>query len=794
MAVYSLQPRTVDESGRRTSSETPSFDIPFDPKNPDPFLFQSWVDESRTASREWRAESWRDCEMFDGNQWTDEMLQKAIDAGVDPLTINQIFPTLSLVIGSQTLNKLDIIAKGRTHKDSEISQIMTEGLKYVMDHNNGEFKVSSAFKSQLIAGFGCLAVTYDTDPRNEIIKVSDRDWKEMGWDNYSSPWFDPTECRYVYHQKWIDLGDLISLFPDKKQEIENAFQQSVNTPTNSSGNSDEADEVEWKRRQFGSSTGWIDASRKRCRPVEMWYTVSEPAYFVRYPDGSVDELSETIPIQQQFAMVQSSTEVVSAIVKHMRYCIFLGPLVLIEGPTPYAHDEFPFIPFVGYENRYHWPYGVPRQVRDMQVETNKRRSMALRLLNSHQTIAESDVTDEGNLQHLYEEANKPDGFLVVRPGALGKIQIVDKSPMAPGQMNMMQQSELEIQRVSGINADLMGQKTGGSESGRAIEKRTNQGVTITAPLFDNLRRSMKKLGELVVAGMQDRWTGEKVLRITDRISGAERFVELNKRVWNQNGAYEVKNDISAGRYDIVISEVPIADTIRERNMELLIETAKRSTPEMLGPVIMAAMELSNIPNKDKLLAQLKPIMGISPEMDDMDADQLRQFQIDQAKGKAEADGAMQQIQIQMAQAGLQKAMAEVEKVRADTARVMGNVDLDPIRVQQISTKIAAEHAKAQNDSARIEIEGFAKGAEVQHKNERIMMEKENRREDDLHHIIDKQIDSAHQVADRQQLDVHKAADIQKEMESARGQGTEGQDTGTQQVLTPDNMPLDQSNM
>ena len=54
-----------------------------------------YVEEARAASRDWRAKSWRDHEMYDGDQWTPEDRQRAVDAGIDPLTINRIFPAIN---------------------------------------------------------------------------------------------------------------------------------------------------------------------------------------------------------------------------------------------------------------------------------------------------------------------------------------------------------------------------------------------------------------------------------------------------------------------------------------------------------------------------------------------------------------------------------------------------------------------------------------------------------------------------------------------------------------------------
>lgn len=766
MALLALQSKVVDEEAayvKRTGEI--SFPRPYNPDQPDPRIFNEWVNEAQLSARDWRAESWRDCEMFDGEQWTPDMLQKATDAGIEPLTINQIFPTLSLVLGSQSLNKLDILAKARTRKDSEISQIMSEGVKFIMDQWNGEFKISGAFKNQIIPGFGCLSVGYDPDPRKEVVRIAERDWKEMWWDPYASPWMDTTECRYVFHSKWVDAHNLVALFPDKKKEIYEAMNSPDTLFSNRYGAiDDEADQVEWKRRS--QSTGaWIDASRKRCRPVEMWYTVNEPAFFLKYPDGNVEELPDNQPIMIQFQKVQQSIEVIQAIVKRMRVCTFLGDIVLSESRTPYAHDEFPFIPFVGYLDRFMNPYGIPRQIRDMQIEVNKRRSMALRLLNARRVLMESDAVDDADKQALYEEANKPDGFLVVRPGALGggKIVIVEQANLAPAQMSMMSQSEMEIQRVSGVNADMLGYSQRASESGVAIDKRTTQGVTITAGLFDNMRRSMKMLGEQLVSAIQHKWTGEKVLRITDRMTGAERFVEINKQYQAMYGGYEVKNDVTQGRYDVVISEVPMQDTIREQNLQLLIEWAKKSPPEIIPHILSAALELSNIPNKDQLMDRIKPILGISPDEDEMDSNQRKEMNAQKAQQKAQIDQMMQEMQIRLSQTELEKLVAEVQKIQAETARIAGNVQLDPARQQQISTKTEADLIRARNDSAKTEIEGFKAGAQAQHQKERLNMEQQNRRKDDVHHVVDRETDDYHKEADREQMDRQQYIDIQKEL-------------------------------
>lgn len=140
-----------------------------------------YVEEARAASRDWRAKSWRDHEMYDGDQWTPEDRQRAVDAGIDPLTINRIFPAINLILGSQELNRANIIAKARTAKDGQIAEIMTEALAFVLDQNDGQYRIGQAFKDAVIPGIGWLYCGFNNDPRQERIKLDFRDWKEVFW-------------------------------------------------------------------------------------------------------------------------------------------------------------------------------------------------------------------------------------------------------------------------------------------------------------------------------------------------------------------------------------------------------------------------------------------------------------------------------------------------------------------------------------------------------------------------------------------------------------------------------------
>ena len=657
------------------------------------------------ASATWREESWRDCEMYDGNQWSDSDRTKATDAGLPYiLTINRTFPAVNLLLGSQAMNKYDIMAKGRTIKDSEIAQVMTEGIKYVMDQWDGQAKVTMAFRDEVIPGIGWISPGYSHDPRRERVKISYRDWKEVWWDPYSSPWIDIETCRYLFYQRWMDVSDLQALFPNKRKEIDEAAQElsAMSVHPRFSTVWDEASQKEEEIR-YSIGTGWVQSARKRVRPCEIWYTVFTNGIFAIFPNGNVLEVKQEMDPLEQFAMIRSASEVVSATVKKLRVAVFLADFLIADSPSPYAHDQYPFIPFVCYLDRWNFPYGVPRQLRDQEEEINRRRSMALALLNSRRVTVEEDaVTSHMGLQDLYEEANKPDGFLIVAPGAnqSQKILIHDQAQLAAPQVSLLEQSEREIQEISGANAEQLGYKSN-AISGRAIERRQVQGATVTAPIFENYRRSLSLLGTQVSSLIKGAWTGEKVLRITDRLSGAEKFVALNQRFIDpQTGTIFINNDITQGMFDIVVSDAPITDTVREQNMLMIIEWIKKSPPEIIPHLILVAMEMSDIPNKDLILAKIKPLLGQDPTDEDLSPEQLKQKAIQQLEIQSQKAMMMEQLQMSGIKLDLQNKDIMNKKLEAEIQKIIASIGTDISKAESQKEKVDVARERVTLDSMR----------------------------------------------------------------------------------------------
>lgn len=669
-------------------------------------VFNHWVYEAHLAHGDWRRDSWSDQAFYDGEQWSEADRHVLTERGWNPLTINRVFPVVNLILGTQSITRNNITAKGRTQDDATMAQIMSEGIGFVMDQSAGQFLISQAFRDQIIPGIGFLDVCFNPDPRQEKLTIEHRDWKEVWWDPFCpTPWFTPKNCRYVFLQRWMDLEVLQALFPKHADDIEDQFSDySSYANDNFMGDLlDHATEVEEMKSLTPSS--WTNRSRKRVRPVQLWYPEFEMCLFAIFKNGEVREIRDDMDPYQQAELVQGAQELVKANVRKMQTATFFGNVLLHDGPTPYAHDQYPYVPFVGYYDRYGFPYGVPRQIKEQNMEVNKRRSMALAMMNSRQILIEEDASDD--LEAVRDELNSPTGLAVFSAGALSKrkYHINEQTGLVEPQVLMLRESEREMREISGANSELSGYQST-SDSGKAIQLRQMQGSTMLATLMDNMRRSIHMTGEMLVANIQGYWSGEKILRITDNVTGAEKYVELNKRSIGTDGRMVVENNITQGRYDVVVAEAPQTDTAREHNINLLMETIKRAPPALAPQLFLMALEIMELPNKDQLLLKLRPMLGVEPGEEDLSPEELKEKMMLKAKAQAEQQQELAAAQKEKATLELEekrleneKLQAEILKIIADAGSIDARTDLETKRLKLHGIKQSADLVKQADEEA-----------------------------------------------------------------------------------------------
>ena len=665
--------------------------------DPDIPKLLSWVYEAQSSHQNWRSQSWEDCEMADGLQWSDDEIKKAKSKRIKPITINRTFPVLNYLHGYFLNNKVDTTAKGRTKEDTELGQVMTEGLKFVFDQNNGQHLLSRAFKQQITSGFGCLSVGFNSDPREEKIQIKPINWYSIWWDQYSTPWMDKNDCRYVFTQDWTDIENLIALFPEKRKELEDYYSiLSTGSTGNDYGiqsNDLIIDNIEDYKK---SNASWVDADRRRVNPVEIWYPILVNATYAIMPSGYAIELTDDLEIDEQFRLITQSTQIVQATVKKMRVTTILENLVLQDTMSPYSHDQFPFIPFVSYLDRFDFPYGIPRQIKEQDKEVNTRRSVGLALMNGRRVKMEKGAVEDP--ERTYYEANRFDGMIITKDGKLDKVQVDELTSLAPGQMNMLDHSEQEIQEISGATGDTLRSRAP-SRSGEAFAEQKETTSVMIASVIDNARFSQKRLGELTQSLIQNTWTGRRVMRVTDSITQAEKFITINDKIETEYGI-EVRNDITQSTFDLKISDSPLTDTVREKNMELLFSAINSAEKEDIPILLNLAFELSDIPNKDVLLQPLRQRTGYDPADDQLTAIEREEKAMQLAADRRAEQERMQQVEAVNTKLDQEEQQAKIELTRAQTAAELAQAGAKKQEADQKGFQIGQQAAQMSRNNVK----------------------------------------------------------------------------------------------
>ena len=559
--------------------------------------YRKWFREAVDGANKWRKAAQEDYDFVAGKQWTDGE-KKAFEASGRPsITINRIKPLINVLSGYQRLNRYDIEFLPRTGDDVDICQVRKGITKYVLDRCDYDSQESAAFLDAAIGGLGWLDVSYEFD--EEVQDGEARVKREDPFSIYVDPEShkpDFSDAKYICRGKWVDKDELISVYPEHKEEIE--AQYAVY----------DSDERE-SERQIDDPM-WYKADIKKVRLVECWYKRKKTVQVFYLQDGSmVTQDNATVDMFLQGLIVGQD----KIHVTEVRVCSFFDTVLLEDIESPYEHGEFPLVPITCYAfGMGDLPAGFVRDLKDPQREINRRRIQVLHILNTSGNgggwIEEDAMTPEQKAE-FERRGSVPGHFSEVRSMALQQGKILERGMQNPPVAVIQAESQAtsDLTAISGINEALMGVDIPSGSSGRAIELKQKQAITHIAPMFDHLREAKKKVAYLLWgrrghAGVIPQfYTEDKVYRVEGQ--NGQQFIRVNQQIIEQdplgNTIYRTLNDLSQGEFDIVVSDTQASTTQRQAQMWSLVDAvSKLGVPGDL--VFDIILDLSDLPNKEEI--------------------------------------------------------------------------------------------------------------------------------------------------------------------------------------------------
>lgn len=547
-----------------------------------------------------------------GDQWSDRVRDKRgrwVEESVmirrqggQPLKNNLIRKLVNTIKGLYINQNTEPICVARDRDEQTMSDCLTELLKYVDDINDGKTLYSDIFEDFAIGGFaGCRKSfgymgdrldcwTTQIQADNFFVDTGMKDVR--GWD-----------CSLVGEIHDMTWGDLLTNFAKKPGDIER-LRQMYHYATDEHYLTQTAEQFGYRRDINASFL--IPQDTSCCRVIEVWNKERKARYHcIDQMNGEmfkcetkdkkelVDAVNEQRRAEAEAAGVSPEEiegKLITAewFVDNYWYYRFFAPTgeVLMEGETPYEHNEHPFVfrfyPFINGEI-----HSFVADVIDVQRYVNRLINLNDYLLRTSAkgllAIPESALEGTGlTIEDLADVWAKPGGVFVykAKTGVPLPTQITN-SVQNLGIAELISMEKQFFDEVTGVNAALQG-KSVGNVSGTYYAQQTQNAATSLQGILTAFSSFRKASAAKDCKNIQQYYTNDRIVSIVGR-NGQKVSFNPSKVKWLE--------------YDVNISESTTSPVFRQVANDFLLQVWQS------GQISLKTMlEAGAFPFGDKLLS------------------------------------------------------------------------------------------------------------------------------------------------------------------------------------------------
>ena len=426
---------------------------------------------------------------------------------------NRIRRIVEMIYGHQRKNRKSTIVVPIENGDAETADQFTKIMMWIAKTEGMLETISDSFHGALVTGMNLMQVwlDYRTDPVNGNIKIDNCDYNSFLIDPYFRK-HDLSDCNGIWKRSYLTKRECISMLPSKTEEImglyandnrDGKFQFMPETYNYGMKNLLSYDEFYY--RDYRSQRMLVD---------------TQTGETMEWRSSDNDRLKE-------FLRTYPTVTVLDQDVPTVNLAIVVQGKVMYDGPNPLGIDKYPFVPtFAYYEPQMpYFPWriqGVVRGLRDAQFLYNRRKVIELDILESQ--LSSGWIYKENALVNPKDvfQSGQGRGIALKSEAQMTDVQQIQAAQIPSNNLEVSQLLGKEIQEISGVSEELLGSA---SDDVAGILSMLRQGSALTTlqSLFDNLDRSQKLLGGLIIDVVQANWTPGKVQKILEGKNPSPQF-------------------------------------------------------------------------------------------------------------------------------------------------------------------------------------------------------------------------------------------------------------------------------
>lgn len=631
---------------------------------------------------QWRMTADKEMDYADGNQLGTDLLQAQKALGIPPAMEDLIGPALEAIRGYEVATRTDwrVTPNGQPG-GQDVADAINFKLNEAERQSKADRACSEAFRPQIGCGLGWVEVSRESDPFKYPYRCRAIHRNEIHWD-MSSRSTDPEEWRFLRRQRWLHPSRLERVFPQHKDLLRQygkhgaswwASAELDHTGGMSTGLRNSWDEA---RAWTVNEDRLYNPATKEVCISELWYRRWVDVGVLHSPDGRVVEYDDKNDLHNR-ALASGLVKYSRAVVTRVRRSYWLGPHLLHDGPSPYSHRHFPYVPFFGFtEDNTGVPFGYVRGLIYQQDTLNSGTAKlrwgmsAVRTERTKGAVAMTDAQFRRTVARIDADIIlDPDAM--TRPGA--RFEVKRDFQLNAHQLTMLDNARQAIQRISPAAAGAFAGRRGTATSGVQEATQVEQANQSLSDMMDNFKTARTMVGELLMSMIiEDIGSQEMTVVIEGDAVTADRTVVLNKPESDpETGQAYLSNDLQRTRLLVSLEDVPSSSSYRAQQLNAMSEAVKSLPAQYQAAAMPFLASLMDVPFKRDLVEALRKAGAQeSPEqveqrIKDEVAKALaqaghelkaRELDLKERKGDAE----IQAIMAQAVQTGVQAAFAAMQ--------------------------------------------------------------------------------------------------------------------------------------
>lgn len=564
----------------------------------------------------WRRTADKEMDYADGNQLDTELLNAQKGLGIPPAMEDLIGPAMEAIRGYEVASRTDwrVTPNGQPG-GQDVADAINFKLNEAERQSKADRACSEAFRPQIAVGLGFVEVSRESDPFKYPYRCRAIHRNEIHWD-MSSRSTDPEEWRFLRRQRWLHPSRLERVFPEHK-ELFKQYGKHGATWWASTELDMSAGMSTGLRNAWNEAREWTVAEDRLYNPStkevcisELWYRRWVDVGVLHSPDGRVVEYDDKNDLHNR-ALASGLVKYSRAVVTRVRRSYWLGPHLLHDGPSPYTHRHFPYVPFFGFtEDNTGVPFGYVRGLIYQQDTLNSGSAKlrwgmsAVRTERTKGAVAMTDAQFRKTVGRIDADIIL-DAEHMSRPGA--KFEVKRDFQLSQHQLALLDNARQAIQRISPAAAGAFAGRRGTATSGVQEATQVEQANQSLSDMMDNFKTARMMVGELLMSMIiEDIGNSEHTVVIEGDAVTADRTVVLNKPETDpQTGQAYLSNDLQRTRLLVSLEEVPSSTSYRAQQLNAMSEAVKSLPPQYQAAAMPFLASLMDVPFKRDLVQALR---------------------------------------------------------------------------------------------------------------------------------------------------------------------------------------------